>query len=155
MYKCIYGFLLLLPMFVASQENNLDFHINSKIDVNKQIKIVYDDSNIDLSEDEQYSQVLSTKLLNDLSKKGLKVNFPQDLKNICILKECGNIGIITKDEEFIFLFISTQSSGGRTTINGSIYQNNKVIGGFKSFRSYWTNNRFDRLSSSIADKIVN
>jgi hypothetical protein len=42
-------------MFVASQPNNLDFHINSKIDVNKQIKIVYDDSNIDLSEDEQYS----------------------------------------------------------------------------------------------------
>jgi len=155
MYKCIYSFILLIPMFVASQPNNLDFHINSKIDVNKQIKIVYDDSNIDLSEDEQYSEVLSTKLLNDLSKKGLKVNFPQDLKNICILKECGNIDIITKDEEFIFLFISTQSSGGRTTINGSIYQNNKVIGGFKSYRSYWTNSRFDRLSSSIADKIVN
>lgn len=108
-----------------------------------------------MSEDEQYSQLLSIKLLNDLSKKGLKVNFSQDLKNICILKQFGNIDIITKDEEFIFLFISTRSSSGRTTINGSIYQNNKVIRGFKSYRSYWTNSRFDRLSSSIADKIVN
>ncbi len=151
----IFRFLLLFPIFVVGQVNNLDFHKNSKIDVDKQIKIVYDDSNIDLSEDEQYSQILSTKLLNDLSKKGLKVNFPQDLNNICILKDCGNIDEIVKDEDFIYLFISTQSSGGRTTINGSIYQNKKIIGGFKSYRSYWTNNRFDKLSFSIAEKITN
>ncbi len=147
-------FILIAPFFVLAQQNNLDFHLNSKINKNKEIKLIYSDVNIDASEDDQYSQILANKLLNNLNKNGLSVIFPQDLKATCPSKNCDNINEIIKDESFIYIFIVTQTSGARTTINGTIYQNGKVDGGFTSYRSYWTNSRFDNLSLSIAEKLL-
>lgn len=146
--------LFFTPFFVLAQQNNLDFHLNSKLNKNKEIKLIYSDSNIDASEDDQYSHILANKLLNDLNKNGLSVVFPQDLKDACPAVKCDDISEIVKNDNFIYLFIITQTSGARTTINGTIYQSNKVIGGFTSYRSYWTNNRFDNLSASIAEKIL-
>ena len=145
--------LLMTPFFVFAQHNNLDFHLNSKINKNKEIKLIYSDANIDASEDDQYSHILANKLLNSLNKKGLSVIFPQDLKDTCPSKNCNNINEIIKDENFVYILIVTQTSGARTTINGTIFQSNKVIGGFTSYRSYWTNSRFDDLSIIISEKL--
>lgn len=147
-------FLSFSSFFVLAQPNNLDFHLNSKLDTKKEIKLIYNDSNIDASEDDQYSHILANKLLNKLNQNGFSVTFPQDLKDACPTKKCDDINEIVKNENFIYFFIVSQTSGARTTINGTIYQNNKVIGGFTSFRSYWTNSRFDNLSLSISEKLT-
>jgi hypothetical protein len=152
--KFIKLFLIITPLLVSAQPNNLDFHLNAKLNRTTEIKFIYNDAEIDASEDDQYSKILSNKLFNSLNKEKISVIFPQDLKDSCSSKNCSNINEIDMDENFIYIFISTQSAGGRTTINGTIYQSNKVIGGFTSYRSYWTNKRFENLSSSITENLL-
>jgi hypothetical protein len=144
----------LIPFFVHSQKNNLEFYMNSKIEKNKDVKIIYNDANVDEIEDNQYSQILSKKLLFDLNKNGLSVIFPVDLKEACLSKSCTDIKDVINDFNYYYIYINTQNTSTRTSIVGAIYFNGKVIGGFTAYRSYWTNSRFEDLSDSICEKII-
>jgi hypothetical protein len=139
------------PLIVFSQKENLDFILTTKLQKDKEIKLIYNDAHVDVSDDDQYSHILTNKLIKDLIKNDFKVIFPQELKNICA--NCSNMNDFKKDNKYIYFYIETQNSGGRTTINGVIYQENGIIGSFTSYRSYWTNKRFDDLSESIVEKL--
>ena len=143
--------VLFFPLIVFSQKENLDFILTTKLQKDKEIKLIYNDANVDVSDDDQYSHILTNKIIKDLIKNDFKVIFPQELKNICA--NCSNMNDFKKDNKYIYFYIETQNSGGRTTINGVIYQDNGIIGSFTSYRSYWTNKRFDDLSESIVEKL--
>lgn len=142
-----------MPFLVFSQEKHLDFYLKASLHKNKEIKLIYNDANVDASEDDQFSQILSNKLIKNLVKKGFIVAVPQELKDLCSTNNCSNFNDINKGANFIYFYIETQNSGGRTTINGVIYQENKIIGGFTSYRSYWTNSRFENLSVLISNEL--
>jgi hypothetical protein len=144
-------FILFFPFVLFAQKENLDFILTSKLQKHKEIKLIYNDLNVDVSDDDQYSHILTNKLIKDLIKNDFKVIFPQELKSICA--NCSNMNDFNKDEKYIYFYIETQNSGGRTTINGVIYQDNQIVGSFTSYRSYWTNKRFDDLSETIVERM--
>lgn len=144
--------LLFFPLLLFSQGKHLDLYLNSSLNNKKEIKLIYNDANVVGSGDDQYSQILSNKLFRDLVKKGFIVASPQEFKDICS-NNCLNVDDINKNANFIYFYIESQNSGGRTTIDGVIYQESKIIGGFTSFRSYWTNSRYDKLSGLICNEL--
>lgn len=148
-----YFLLFLVPFFTIAQDKHLDFYLTSNLNKAYELKLIYNDHGIDASEDDQYSHILSNKLLKNLIKRGYTVLGPQDIKECCFSVDCNDFNKVVKEEKYIYLYIETQTSGARTTINGTIYQKNKIIGGFTSYRSYWTNLRFEELSVSISDKL--
>lgn len=151
--KFIKLFLLIFSLTAFAQDKHLDFYLTNDLNKNLELKLIYNDNGIDASEDDQYSHILSNKLLKNLIKKGYTVSNPQDIKEFCFKKGCNDFNSIDKDIKIIYFCIETQTSGARTTINGTIYQNNKIIGGFTSYRSYWTNSRFEDLSNLISEKL--
>ncbi|BDB55395.1 hypothetical protein GENT5_17000 [Flavobacterium ammoniigenes] len=148
-----YFLLFLVPFFTIAQDKHLDFYLTTNLNKAYELKLIYNDHVIDASEDDQYSHILSNKLLKNLIKRGYTVLSPQDIKECCFSVDCNDFNKVVKEEKYIYLYIETQTSGARTTINGTIYQKNKIIGGFTSYRSYWTNLRFEELSVSISDKL--
>ena len=142
----IIGALFLMQLIFA-QPKNTSFSFLEKLNNQKQLEIIYDDS--DLAD--TYAEELSLQLQSDLSTLGINVSYRFSLASL--INQNISLKEYTKSNSNYIFLIRSQASSTRNTLSGIVYKDGVLIGNFKSFRTIWNNNRIISLSNYISTEL--